>query len=418
MHDFFPESFGARADGNAKDTAAVQAAIDEAGRAAASGPGGARAVLARGTYLCGALRLRSGVELHVAEGARLLASPDIADFPDFPGARHVAAAACPRSRNAAFLFADECEDVVLSGGGVVDGNGGAHVRRKTDPDWTGWEFERVRPMSESLPRVVFLAGCRGVRVEDVSLENGPAGWGYWIHDCDDVLCRRLRVRCDVRYPNNDGIHVNCSRDVEISDCDIECGDDAIVVRANSRSLRENRPCERVRAHDCRLRSWAGGIRVGWHCDGVVRDCEFRRISMRDSSYGIEMFLPKKPGNPDFGREASRIERLLFEDVEMEGVRAYPLEAYVDPGAETRVEAVRDVAFRRVRASARLLPRAWGREGDPLRNFLFEDCEFRRLPERDVADWRRHGTSSRVPEPHEGFRFVEGFRFERTVFSAS
>ena len=415
MKDFFPRDFGAAGDGRAKDTAAVQAAIDAAGAAAAPGASGptARVVLEGGSFLCGALRLRSGVELHVESGARLLASPDIADFPDWPDAKHVVAANCPRSRNAAFIFADECENAAIAGGGTIDCNGGAHVRRKTDPDWTGWEYERVFPMEKSLPRVVFFAGCRNVSLEDVALENGPAGWAYWLHDCDGVSCRRLRVACDVRYPNNDGIHVNCSRDVEIADCDIECGDDALVVRANSRSLRENRPCERVRVRDCRVRAWAGGIRVGWHCDGAVRDCEFRRIEMRDCSYGIEMFLPPKPRNPDFGREASVVERILFEDVAMDGVRSYPLEAYVDPGEETRVEAVRDVVFRRVRATSRLLPRAWGREGTPLENFLFEDCDFRLLPPAAVADWRRHGTSSRTSDPREGFRWVSGFRFERT-----
>ena len=76
--------------------------------------------------------------------------------------------------------------------------------------------------------------------------------------------------------------------------------------------------------------------------------------------------------------------------------------------------VHERIFRRVTATARLLPRAWGREGCPLRDFLFEDCSFRKLPEDEVADWRRHGTSSRVPEPHETFEHVEGFRFERTL----
>ncbi len=99
---------------------------------------------------------------------------------------------------------------------------------------------------------------------------------------------------------------------------------------------------------------------------------------------------------------------------MDAVRAYPLEVFIDPGDETRVEAVRDIVFRRVAAMARLLPRAWGREGCPLRDFFFEDCSFRKLPKDEVADWRRHGTSSRVLEPHETFEHVKGFRFERTV----
>jgi len=441
MRTFVPQDFGARADGVAKDTAAIQAAIDEAAKYAAAHPApaaafaasgaaaesrpapavacfvpgtavpGSRVTLPPGTYLSGALRLRPGVELHLEKGARLLASPDMADFPDWPDARHVVAANCPRGRNAAFLFADECDGVAITGEGTIDGNGRAHVRRKTAPDWTGWEFERIRPAGESLPRVVFLAGCRDVRIEGVSLVNGPAGWGFWIHDCDRVCVRGLTIRSDVRYPNNDGLHVNCSRDVDVTDCDIECGDDAIVVRANSRSLAENKPCERVHVRDCRVRSWASGIRVGWCCDGTIRDCTFRRIAMRDTTNGIDIVLPPMPDNPDYGREATLIENLLFEDIAMDGIYAHPLDAKIEGDPQTtRVEAVRRVTLRRVRATALELPNVCGRPDAPFRDFRFEDCEFRRVGDAELPGWERHGAANIGRTRPARYEHAEGFSF--------
>ncbi|MBR3085186.1 MAG: hypothetical protein IKH04_02160 [Kiritimatiellae bacterium] len=416
MGSINPRDFGARADGRTKDTAAIQAAIDAAASRFTPGGGLSQVELAGGTYLSGPIQLRSGVELHIADGARLLASPDIDDFRDWPAPRHVATENLPRSRSASFIFADECEHMAITGPGTIDCNGDAHVIRKEEADWTGWEFHRRWPMEKSLPRVVFLAGCRDVRIDGVRLVNGPAGWAYWIHDCDKVEMRGLEIRCDVRYPNNDGIHINCSRDVSVSDCDIECGDDALIVRANSRSLREDRPCERVEIRDCRIRAWAGGIRIGWMNDGKIRDCSFRRIAMRDTSYGIEFVMPDKPLHPDFGREASLTENLLFEDIEMDGIRGYPIEARMSRSAETRIDAVRDITFRRVKTTARLWPFVQGRPGTPFRNFTFEDCEFTKSPSPEFDDWERHGTSCRTRGRPEVFENAAGFRFDRTVFN--
>ena len=75
MNDSFdPRSYGAVADGRAKDTAAVQAAID----AAAAQGGTVR--LAGGIFVCGTLYLKSNVALEITNSATLLASPDIADY--------------------------------------------------------------------------------------------------------------------------------------------------------------------------------------------------------------------------------------------------------------------------------------------------------------------------------------------------
>src|ERR1700674_1760909 len=66
--------FGARGDGVAKDTAALQAAVDKVAAA------GGTVVLSAGNYLCGTIHLRSNLTLRLEQGARLLASPDDGDF--------------------------------------------------------------------------------------------------------------------------------------------------------------------------------------------------------------------------------------------------------------------------------------------------------------------------------------------------
>ena len=131
--DFNVRDFGAKGNGAAKDTAAIQSAIDTA-----TAKGGGRVVFVDGTFLSGALRLKSGVELHIDRTATLLASPDIADFPDWPDAKHVVKENLPRTRNAAFVFADEAERIAITGDGTIDCNGSHHIKEKADGDWKGW----------------------------------------------------------------------------------------------------------------------------------------------------------------------------------------------------------------------------------------------------------------------------------------
>ena len=205
-----------------------------------------------------------------------------------------------------------------------------------------------------------------------------------------------RIRSSLQYPNNDGIHINSSRDVTIRDCDITTGDDAVIVRANNASLPENRVCERVSVRNCRITSWSAGIRVGWINDGTIRSCSFSDIEMSDTTVGIGIMLPGRGAERllDEGREATLIEDLSFERIRMDGIYAHPVLISVSEKDCTRLEAIRNVRFRDVRARGLEFFRLAGKKENHLRDITFTDCVFEKVSDEELPGWRFHGAKDR------------------------
>ena len=401
--------------GTSKVTSSIQKAIDQV-----SAAGGGRVTLSGGTFLSGPIELKSGVELHIDAGAVLLASPDIKDFPNRTDARHYNTEALPRKRNAAFIYADEADNIAISGRGTIDCNGACHVSRIPEEEYTGgWTWRRIYPTEETLPRVVFFAGCKNVSVTDVTMVGQPAGWSYWIHDCDYVVFDRCRILSDMHYPNNDGIHVNCSRDVEIADCDIECGDDALVVRANSRSLKEVRSCERVVVTNCTLKSWAYAIRLGWSNDGIVRNCIFSNLTITHSWLGIGMDFPRAGYNNDYGQEYSYIEDILFSNITMDYIYECPIHMYVAP-EKVQFKGIRNIRFTDVHARSLCGIEIFSPAENPFENLVFTNCSFCKVaPGEFILD---EDTRRRRDAMGEGdcrgshIENVKGLVFNNTVFN--
>ena len=352
----------------------VQSRID-----ACAAQGGGRVTLGPGVHESGCLTLRSNVELHLEKGAVLKAPPTMAGYPQ----RKLTladAAKVPRWNAACFIFAEGATNVAITGEGTIDANGNGFVVPIERKAW-GWRFKRVE--GRTPPRVVWLLGCRDVRIEDVTMINQPAGWSYWICDCDNVLVDRITIDANVAYPNNDGVHINSSRDVIVRNSRIECGDDSIVMRANNVSLPANRVCERVVVSNCVLRSYANGIRIGWINDGVIRNGLFKDIRIRKSTNGIGIVLPPPWVPSDVGREATHVENLTFEDIAMDDIYVRPVVCTVNPGKETLFDAITNVTFRNVTSRGLGLPYVSGAPGKRAAPFVYENCRFEKVPREQL-----------------------------------
>ncbi|MEX1015801.1 MAG: glycosyl hydrolase family 28 protein [Phycisphaeraceae bacterium] len=234
-------AFGAVADGRAPATAAIQRVIDVAGE-----QGGGRVVLPAGRYRCGTLHLRSHVTLELATGAVLQASRDLADYA--PSRRGKDGDRHPYH----FIVAEGLENVRLCGGGTIDGQGEAFWHAAMPNTWKrgGARDARPSPMIE-------VVDCRDVHLHDVSIVNA-AGWTLHLHRCDAVVVNGVRIDNDLFGPNTDGIDINGCHDVCISNCNIRCGDDAIVLKTTE----DSRSLERVTVTNCTLRTNCVALKLG------------------------------------------------------------------------------------------------------------------------------------------------------------
>lgn len=409
--DFNVREFGAIPDGITNNTESIQKAIDECARC-----GGGRVVLSCGVYMTGSIILRSNVELHIESSATLLGSPRCEDYPEKQNLTHVISENLPRRRNACLIFAENEENISITGKGKIDCNGKSFVVEKTG-EWTSWQYQRID--APTPPRVVFFTGCKNVLVEDITMVNQPAGWSYWIHDCDFVNFHKCNILAEVEYPNNDGIHINSSRNVNISNCNIETGDDCIIVRANNRSLHENKICERVTVTNCNLRSYACCIRIAWTNDGVIRNCVFSNIVMTDSNKGICLQLPRGGDfsvRPDQGREETLIDNLSFENIVMDDMYAAPIFIYIAEDETVKCNAIRNVYFSNVHAKGLVLPFIKGREGNIVENIHFTNCTFEGVTKDQPEKYLRHGEATWCrAQSGMMFQYVKNIVMNQTTF---
>ncbi len=402
--------FGAVGDGEFLNTEAIQRAID-----ACAAAGGGRVTVAEGRYRSGRIDLRSGVELHIEADGVLLASLCGDDFKEIETDFWKTEMA-PRRNRKCFIYAEGCHDVAVTGRGVIDCQGRNAVEPDPNPN-SIWKYRRVK---FDLPaRMIFFIGCRDVICEDVLLLEPCSGWGYWVCDCDRVTMRGLRVDSDLDYPNADGIHVNCSRDVRISDCTVRAGDDAIVVRAYTGVLYKKMSCERVVVTNCTLSSTCSCIRVAWVNDWIIRDCVFSNLTFTDSNTGVGLtiptFVPGQSKYTDDGGDHTLVERLTFSNI-VSSTCHEPLMITLMPGC--LVEAIRDVRFSNITAACGFFPSFVGRADAPLDRITLSDCSFRIEPYPTEKMCKRSTNMSPGNEYAPRFEHMRGLSLHNVTFTTA
>ena len=258
------------------DTGALQALIDKA-----NGSGGGRVTLCQGSYLIGQLELKSGVELHLEEGAILLGSTSPYDYASVE-TNQVAGDRLKDNSHKGLIVAKGAKGIAITGKGTIDGQGLAlalaidslhHTGELTDPNYNE---RRQRPSELARPTLLNIVGCEDVRIEGVRLRNS-AGWGLSFNRCKNMVLSHLDIH-NRAYWNNDGIDLTDCRDVKITDCRVNSADDGICLK----SYDPDSGNEDIFISNCEIRSSASAVKFGSASYGAFRRIQIRGIRVFDT----------------------------------------------------------------------------------------------------------------------------------------
>ncbi|HEX3571284.1 MAG TPA: glycosyl hydrolase family 28 protein [Acidobacteriaceae bacterium] len=264
--------FGAVGDGKALDSAAIQRAIDEA----AAYSGKAQVLMRAGRkYLVGTVELKGSIDFHLADDAQLRVSTRREDYRG--GLAGSVSGDTMSNAAGGVLIAEGAKGLRITGTGSLQGRAKEFMTRY-DPAGGWWIPGPFRP------KMFVLTQCTDLEVHDITFAEAP-NWGLHLLGCDHVLVDNVKVRNLLDVPNCDGIDPDHSRNVEIRNCDLVCGDDGVVIKT-SRQKTDYGECANIHVHDCTIETQDAGLKIGTETTSDIHDIRFERCTIKNGSRGL------------------------------------------------------------------------------------------------------------------------------------
>ena len=289
----------------AKNQQAINKAIETCSKA-----GGGTVVVSGGTYLTGAIRMQSNVNLRIEKDATIL----FAYEPDLYPMVKTRWEGLDLMNYSACIYAYQAQNIAISGEGTLDGNG----ENETWWQWCGakkFGFNENTPQSQAMPylgsdkfgkdslgnqmsnrntllwmsdnnipveqrifgkghgmrpQLVNFYECQNILIEGVTMLRSP----FWV--ITPTLSKNITVR-KVKIinegPNGDGCDPESCEDVLIEDCIFHTGDDCIAIKSgrNADGRRANAPSQNIIVRRCVMEDGHGGVVLGSEISAGVRN---------------------------------------------------------------------------------------------------------------------------------------------------
>lgn len=299
----FPEStynviaFGAVPDGVTMNTQAINKAIDSCSKS-----GGGKVIIPAGNFLTGSIILKSNVNLHLEAGANVLFSENKNDY--LPVV-HTSFEGVELMNYSPLIRAYKQKNIAVTGKGTFNG-------QASTSNWWPWcgkdtygymegdvkqtdsiNLPRLRKMNEAQtpvserkfgdehqlrPSFFEPFECENVLLQGVTFTNAP----FWV--IHPLKCNYVRVdgvTVNSHGPNNDGCDPEYSKNVHITNCTFNTGDDCIAIKSgrNEDGRRVNIPSENIVVENCNMKDGHGGVVMGSEISAGVRNIYVRNCKM-------------------------------------------------------------------------------------------------------------------------------------------
>ena len=284
--------FGAKGNGIALDTVAIQRAID-----AAAAAGGGTVYFPKGRFLSFSLRLKSHVTLYLGTGAVLLAADpakhkgkyDPAEpnkWENFQDYGH-------SYFHNSLIWGEDIEDIAILGEGMIDGEGLTNV--SPNAPWSvgigrnlppspmldariADHNEAVKAMAGKGNKAIALKNARNVTMRDIWIVRG-GHFAILATGVDNLTIDNLKIDT-----NRDGIDIDVVRNCRISNCTVNSPTDDAIVLKSSFALGEARPTENVTITNC----FVSGFEAGSVYDGTYKRTQLQHIERHVTSGRIKL----------------------------------------------------------------------------------------------------------------------------------
>jgi polygalacturonase len=360
----------------------------------------------KGTFLSGAIFLKQGANLLVEKDGVLKGTTNIDDYPQIQSRWE----GTEEMYTASFINAEGVTGLTISGEGTIDGSGEEWVqnnpyRRPPAPApgaapgaaaaaspmnapaaaaaATAAAAPVARPAApgpgtaprRGRPRLIGIQNSKEVLISGLNLHN-QAVWCLFVLYSQDVEIDGVKITAEHNIPSSDGIDIDSSKHVHITNAFIDDDDDCISIKSgkDADGLRVNRPAEDILIENSHFAYGQGGVAMGSETSGGIRNVTVLNCLM-DSDNWAPIRFKSQPSR------GGVVENITYKNIVLHGTReAFEMNMewrMVGPRLpdSNPLPVVRNVKIVNVSGDVQNVGVIHGLAGSPIQGVTFENCKI-------------------------------------------